>query len=58
MRHFSFLRSPAPPGVFCPRPDVYRRPLPDVPDQFSVDIETVEEVSITAVKDDIVNTGD
>ena len=38
--------SPAPRGVFCPRPDIYRRQLPAVPDTFSVKIETVNEVSI------------
>ena len=37
--------SPAPKGVFCPRPDIYRRQLPPVPDQFSVLIETINAVS-------------
>jgi hypothetical protein len=36
--------SVAPEGVFCQRPDIYRRRLPDMPDQFSVKIETVDEV--------------
>ena len=36
--------SVAPEGIFCQRPDIYRRRLPDMPDQFSVKIETVDEV--------------
>jgi hypothetical protein len=39
--------SVAPEGIFCQRPDIYRRRLPDMPDQFSVKIETVDEVRIT-----------
>jgi hypothetical protein len=34
----------APEGVFCQRPDIYRKRLPTIPDQFSVKIETVDEV--------------
>jgi len=34
----------APEGVFCQRPDIYRRRLPDMPDQFSVKIETIDQV--------------
>jgi len=33
-------------GVFCPRPDLYRQPPPDVPDRFSGDIETVAQSMI------------
>lgn len=33
-----------PHGLFCPRPDIYRRRLPEIPGQFSVKIETVDEV--------------
>lgn len=36
----------APEGVFCQRPDIYRRRLPDMPDQFSVKIETVDEAQM------------
>ena len=36
--------SPAPRGVFCPRPDIYRRKLPEIQDQFSVVIETIDGV--------------
>ena len=38
--------SVAPEGIFCQRPDIYRRRLPDMPDQFSVKIETVDEVDL------------
>ena len=38
--------SVAPEGIFCQRPDIYRRRLPDMPDQFSVKIETVDEVNL------------
>ena len=38
--------SVAPEGIFCQRPDIYRRRLPDMPDQFSVKIETVDEVKV------------
>ena len=41
--------SVAPEGIFCQRPDIYRRRLPDMPDQFSVKIETVDEVIIIYV---------
>ena len=34
----------APQGVFCQRPDIYRKKLPTIPDHFSVKIETVDEV--------------
>lgn len=34
----------APEGVFCQRPDIYRKKIPDIPDHFSVKIETVDEV--------------
>lgn len=34
----------APEGVFCQRPDIYRKKLPELPDHFSVKIETVDEV--------------
>ena len=37
--------SPAPRGVFCPRVNVYQRRLPEIPNQFSVRIESVDEVS-------------
>lgn len=36
----------APEGVFCQRPDIYRKKLPDIPDHFSVKIETVDEVCL------------
>jgi hypothetical protein len=36
--------SPAPPGVFCPRLNFYQRRLPEMPNQFSVKIETVDQV--------------
>ena len=39
--------SPAPRGVFCPRVNVYQRRLPEIPNQFSVKIETVDEVSLS-----------
>ena len=34
----------APEGVFCQRPDIYRKKLPDIPDHFTVKIETADEV--------------
>ena len=34
-----------PDGIFCQQPDIYRQKLPTIPDQFSVSIETIEEVS-------------
>ena len=37
--------SPAPEGVFCPRLNYYQRQLPDIPAQFSVKIETIDQVS-------------
>lgn len=36
--------SPAPSGVFCPRPDIYRRLVPTIPEHFSTIIETVDKV--------------
>ena len=33
-----------PEGIFCQQPDIYRRELPSITDQFSVNIETVDEV--------------
>ena len=33
-----------PEGIFCQRPESYRRKLPEIPDQFSVNIETLDEV--------------
>ncbi|TRY73257.1 hypothetical protein TCAL_07893 [Tigriopus californicus] len=35
--------SPAPLGVFCPRPDIYRRLVPTIPEHFSTVIETVDK---------------
>ena len=34
----------APEGVFCQRPDIYRKKLPEIPDHFSVKIETIDKV--------------
>jgi len=33
----------APEGVFCQRPDIYRKKLPEIPDHFSVKIETIDK---------------
>jgi len=32
-----------PKGIFCQRPEIFRRKLPEIPDQFSVNIETIDE---------------
>ncbi|CAB4064887.1 unnamed protein product [Lepeophtheirus salmonis] len=32
-----------PKGIFCQRPDIYRRRIPDIEDQFSVKIETIDK---------------
>lgn len=40
----------APEGVFCQRPDIYRKKLPDIPDHFSVKIETVDEVVVQCLQ--------
>ena len=29
--------------MFCQRPDIFRKKLPDIPDHFSVKIETIDE---------------
>ena len=36
--------SKAPEGIYCQRPDIFRRRLPELPEQFSVAIESVDEV--------------
>ena len=38
--------SKAPEGIYCQRPDIFRRRLPELPEQFSVAIESVDEVRI------------
>ena len=43
-RHgFSDWAAP-PEGIYCQRPEIYRRHLPELPEQFSVDIESIDEV--------------
>ena len=39
--------SKAPEGIYCQRPDIFRRRLPELPEQFSVAIESVDEVRAT-----------
>ena len=39
----------APEGVFCQRPDIYRKKLPEIPDHFSVKIETIDKVLIQSI---------
>lgn len=39
--------SQAPEGIYCQRPDIFRRRLPEMPDQFSVEIESVDETQNT-----------